>query len=70
MFVKNWFWFWFFSIIEKSGNGVYCVYGVQKPLYAQDKSESKETALLLLFYISNSQWGLQHGANAQVTTAE
>ena len=38
-------------------------------LYAQDKTKSKGTAFLLPFFISNSQWGLQHGAFAHFTAS-
>ena len=43
--------------------GIRCM----KSLHALDKTQSKRTALLLLFFISMSQWGLQHGANAHIS---
>ena len=48
-------------MIEKKGNGVKS--HDKKSLYAQGKSKSKGTALVLLFFISNAQWALQNGAN-------
>jgi hypothetical protein len=47
--------------IRKKGYGVYI--HNKKSLHALDKTQSKGTVLLLLFFISKSQWGLQHAAN-------
>ena len=47
--------FWFFSVcvIRKKGYGVY--FHNKKSLHALDKTQSKGTAPLLLFFISRSQ---------------
>ena len=55
----------FISSVIKKKVGIWCIYSWHKISNSTWHIQSKGTALLLLFFILKSQWGLPHGANTR-----